>query len=175
DRQRSRTRSAEGLVRLDGSSPLDFFARQERSRRTTLVLIALFAGAFLAVVAATTLLVAVVLRLYASGNPWLEGESFVDWLGRFGGLLALVAAGTLAALAVASLYRAATLARGGGQVARLLGATEVTGEGTDPLERRLINVVEEMAIASGLPVPHLFVLEQEPAINTFAAGHTPSD
>jgi Zn-dependent protease with chaperone function len=76
---------------------------------------------------------------------------------------------------LASLYRAATLARGGGQVAQMLGATRVTGDGTDALERRLVNVVEEMALASGLPVPEIYVLEQEAGINAFAAGLTPAD
>jgi Zn-dependent protease with chaperone function len=72
----------------------------------------------------------------------------------------------------ASLYRAATVASGGGQVARMLGATAVTGEGTDPLLRRLVNVVEEIALASGMPVPEIYVLEQEAGINAFAAGLT---
>ncbi|HLF12690.1 MAG TPA: M48 family metallopeptidase, partial [Gammaproteobacteria bacterium] len=90
-------------------------------------------------------------------------------------LLIGIAAGTLGVMGLASLYRAATLARGGGQVARMLGATEVTGEGSDLLRRRLLNVVEEMAIASGVPVPEVFVLEQESAINAFAAGLSTND
>ena len=57
----------------------------------------------------------------------------------------------------------------------MLGASEVTGEETDPLRRRLRNVIEEMALASGLPVPDVFVLEKEPGINAFAAGLTHGD
>jgi Zn-dependent protease with chaperone function len=57
----------------------------------------------------------------------------------------------------------------------MLGATEVTGEGVDPLQRRLLNVVEEMALASGLPVPDVFILEHEAGINAFAAGLSPAD
>ena len=87
----------------------------------------------------------------------------------------MVTAGTLAIMGLASLYRAATLAHGGGQVARLLGATQVTGEGADPLQRRLVNVVEEMALAAGVPVPEIYILEQEAGINAFAAGVTPAD
>ena len=83
--------------------------------------------------------------------------------------------GTLAVMGLASLYRAATIARGGGQVARLLGATEVSGEGADPLQRRLVNVVEEMALAAGLPVPEIYILEQEAGINAFAAGMSPTN
>ncbi len=155
---------------------MDFFARQERSRRATVVLVALFALAFLAVVAATTLLVAVVAAPYLENGAWLlDGEGVAGLIARSGGSLLLVAAGVLAAILTASLYRTAMLARGGDQVARMMGGTEITGEGTDPVHRRLINVVEEMAIASGLPVPDIFVLEQEPGINAFAAGLAPEN
>src|SRR5262245_63940623 len=78
-------------------------------------------------------------------------------------------------MVLASGYRTAQLARGGGQVALSLGGTRVTGDGNDPLERRLVNVVEEIALASGLPVPEIYVLEQEAAINAFAAGRTGGD
>jgi hypothetical protein len=140
---------------------LDFFARQERSRRTTRFLIVAFALSFTAIVLATTLVTAVVLRLYSgSENLFVGGATFGRWAGQHVSLLALVALGTLLSMLLASLYRTATLARGGAQVARMLGGTEVTGDTTDPLRKRLINVVEEMAIASGLPVPDVYVLEQ---------------
>lgn len=137
----------------------------------------MFALAFLMVMLATTTVVAAVLRLYVQGEGgiFLGGETWSEWLLQHSTLLALVAAGTLALMALASLYRAATLARGGGQVARMVGGTQVTGEGSDLLHRRLVNVVEEMALASGVPVPEIFILEEEPAINAFAAGLTPTD
>ncbi len=130
------------------------------------------------IVLAVTSVVAVILRLYM--NPYgpqsvIDGESFAAWVVDNGMLLAGVAALTALLISLASLYRTATLSRGGAQVARMLGATEVTGEGPDPLRRRLLNVVEEMAIASGIPVPEVFVLEQEQGINAFAAGLTPAD
>ncbi len=130
------------------------------------------------IVLAVTFVVAVVLRLYT--NPYgpqslIDGGSFAAWIGENGTLLAGVAVLTALFISLASLYRTATLSRGGGQVARMLGATEVTGEGSDPLRRRLLNVVEEMAIASGIPVPEIFVLEEEQGINAFAAGLTPAD
>ena len=130
------------------------------------------------IVLAVTLVVAVILRLYM--DPYgpqsaIAGASLVDWIAAHGSLLAGVGALTTLFILLASLYRTATLSRGGGQVARMLGATEVTGEGSDPLRRRLLNVVEEMAIASGIPVPEIFVLEEEQGINAFAAGLTPAD
>jgi len=67
------------------------------------------------------------------------------------------------------------LSSGGGAVARSLGGTLITAGSSDSLRRRLYNVVEEMAIASGIPMPEVYVLEQESAINAFAAGFTASD
>ncbi|MFU8877182.1 MAG: M48 family metallopeptidase, partial [Wenzhouxiangellaceae bacterium] len=78
-------------------------------------------------------------------------------------------------IALASLFRAAQLRGGGATVAAELGGVPVDGSTTDPLRRRLLNVVEEMAIASGVPVPQVFVLEHESGINAFAAGWSPAD
>jgi len=155
---------------------VDFFARQEQSRRTSRALVGAFVLAFIIVALATTIVVAAGLRLYTENNALFLGtESWQQWLTGHGGLVVSVALGTFGLMVIASLYRAATLARGGGHVARMLGATRVSGEGNDPLERRLVNVVEEMALASGLPVPEIYVLEQEAGINAFAAGLTSAD
>ena len=67
------------------------------------------------------------------------------------------------------------LGGGGGVVARSLGGVRISPDTTDPLQRRLLNVVEEMAIASGVPMPEVYLLEQESGINAFAAGHNPSN
>ena len=155
---------------------MDFFARQEQSRRTSRVLVALFLLAFLTCAIATTVVVGAALRLYLNSNAlFLGDQSWQQWAGAHAGLVAMMIGGTLAIMGLASLYRAATIARGGGQVARLLGATEVDGEGADPLQRRLVNVVEEMALAAGLPVPEIYILEQEAGINAFAAGMSPTN
>ncbi len=155
---------------------MDFFARQEQSRRTSRALVVVFLLAFIVVALATTALVAAGLRLYTENNSLFLGtENWRQWLEGHGGLVLTVAVGTFGAMVLASLYRAATLARGGGHVARSLGGTRVSGEGNDPLERRLVNVVEEMALASGLPVPEIYVLEHEAGINAFAAGRTAAD
>ena len=155
---------------------MDFFARQEQSRRTSRVLVALFMLAFLACALATTVVVGAALRLYLNNNALLLGDlSWQEWVAGHAGLVATMIGGTLAIMGLASLYRAATIARGGGQVARLLGASEIGGEGADPLQRRLVNVVEEMALAAGLPVPEIYILEQEAGINAFAAGMSPAN
>jgi Zn-dependent protease with chaperone function len=137
------------------------------------MLVLLFLLSFVICATATTIVVAIGLRLYTENNALLIGtERWQDWTAAHFGLLALIAAGTVGVMGLASVSRAASLARGGGQVARMLGATQISGEGSDPLQRRLLNVVEEMALASGVPVPEVYVLEQEPGINAFAAGLT---
>ncbi len=78
-------------------------------------------------------------------------------------------------LGLASLYKSVELRGGGGVVARSLGGVLVDPDTRDAKRKRLLNVVSEMAIASGVPMPEVYVLEQEQAINAFAAGHTPAN
>jgi Zn-dependent protease with chaperone function len=121
----------------------------------------LFALAVFAIVAAVDL---VLLMAFGGG----EGGSPAGVL-VFGSLL------TLAIIGCASLFRTASLRTGGAAVAHQFGATPVPEDTSDFNLRRLRNVVEEIAIASGVPVPQIFVLEEESAINAFAAGYAPSD
>ena len=90
-------------------------------------------------------------------------------------LFGLVAMGTSAVIAAGSLYKMAALSGGGHTVAELLGGRLLRADAATPAERRLLNVVEEMAIASGVPVPPVYLLENELGINAFAAGHAPGD
>src|SRR5262249_12890636 len=74
-----------------------------------------------------------------------------------------------------SLFKIAQLARGGTVVAERLGGQRVYPNTTDPAERRLLNIVEEMALASGVPVPAVVIMNEERGINAFAAGPSLSD
>jgi Zn-dependent protease with chaperone function len=80
------------------------------------------------------------------------------------------ALGTLALILAVSAVQSARLGGDGEAVARMAGARPVSPESRDPLERRLLNVVEEMAIAAGVRVPKAYVMAGEPGINAFAAG-----
>lgn len=153
---------------------MDFFAHQDRARRQTRFLVFMFILALIAIVIAVD---AVVLSVAANvgnetGRPILPGPG---WAADHAGLVTLVSLATAAFIAMASLFRVATLGSGGGKVARSLGGTLITPDTRDPLRRRLHNVVEEMAIASGMPVPEVYVLEEEPGLNAFAAGFTAGD
>ena len=86
-----------------------------------------------------------------------------------------VTLGTLAVILLGSLYKISELSSGGEGVALMLGGRAVDPQTTDLAERRLLNVVEEMALASGIPVPPVYIMDQERGINAFAAGHRPGD
>lgn len=91
------------------------------------------------------------------------------------GLLAFTAIATAGIIGLGSLYRVSSLGSGGSAVATQMGGVPVPEDTMDPHLRRLRNVVEEMSIASGVPVPKVYVMEGEAAINAFAAGYSPSD
>ncbi len=137
---------------------MDFFQHQDAARRRTAWLILLFVLAVVAVVLAVYAVFAA-----AVGEPWDPR------------LFAAVSLGTIGVITVGSLYKIAQLASGGETVALMLGGRRVPPDTRDLAERRLLNVVEEMALAAGLPVPPVFVLDDEPSINAFAAGHAPQD
>lgn len=90
-------------------------------------------------------------------------------------LLAMVSGVVLLVVLGASGFKVLQLRGGGGVVARSLGGRQLDPATRDPAERRLLNIVEEMALASGTPVPEVYLLEQEEGINAFAAGHSPHD
>jgi len=145
----------------------DFFERQEDAHRQTGRLLALFILAVIAIVAAVYLTATLIMVFGTRGHSAAAPPIFD--LGR----LVLVATFVLIVILAGSLYKIATLQEGGEAVARLLGGELVAPGTTDLAERRLLNVVEEMAIASGTPVPNVYVLANEPGINAFAAGFDP--
>lgn len=153
---------------------MNFFERQQNARGVTRRLLLLFALAVIAIVVAVDGAVLLAFGLLEPSTLQLGDDlSTTLWANR----AALVAISLLVVLVigVASLVRTASLRAGGAAVARELGGTEVPADTRDPHYRRLRNVVEEIAIASGVPVPDIFVLENEGAINAFAAGYTTSD
>lgn len=151
---------------------MNFFENQDRARRRTRGLLALF---FLAVVAIILAVNAIVLLAFG-GIETLEETFFsTAFIRRHLDVLAWTSLLTGGVIAFASLYRTLNLRSGGGTVARELGGTPVDPDVTDPLRRRLRNIVEEIAIASGVPVPEIYVLEQEQGLNAFAAGYSPAD
>jgi Zn-dependent protease with chaperone function len=137
---------------------MDFFEKQELARRRTKWLVVYFVLAVFGIIAALHF-----------GFCILLGRSFDDWE-----LLGITAVGVIVSVAIASLVKIVQLAKGGKAVAEMLGGTPVAPSTTDSAERRLRNVVEEMSLASGVPVPSLYILDED-SINAFAAGYGPTD
>ncbi|MBA2779241.1 M48 family metallopeptidase [Billgrantia kenyensis] len=149
---------------------MDFFGAQEQARRLTLWLIMLLVIAVAGMIAATVAVVALALVLLEGGQPGgVALDRVLDPI-----LIAGIALGVLLVVGMGSLARHRQLRAGGSAVAEALGGRAINADTRDPDERRLLNVVEEMAIASGLPVPSVYLLD-EPGINAFAAGHAPQD
>lgn len=156
---------------------MNFFQHQEYARSKTRWLLFVY---FLAVVAIVIALDAIFLLVkYFTHSEYSQTTVFpTDIEGLIeadANSLLLFSLGIIVFIGLASLFRVMTLQGGGGKVASALGGTVVDANHPDRRVRRLVNIVEEMAIASGLPVPQVYVLEQESGINAFAAGHQPED
>jgi len=156
---------------------MNFFQQQEHARAKTRWLLFIYVLAVAAIVIALDVIFLLVKRFSVSeySQPLGAPADIKSWIEADAGSLVLVSLGIIAFIGLASLYRVMTLRGGGSKVAVALGGTHVDANHPDRRVRRLVNIVEEMAIASGLPVPEVYVLEQESGINAFAAGHQPED
>ena len=137
---------------------MDFFEAQEQARRKTKWLVLWFILAVIGVVAAVDVLIFFVLG---------GGESM--------SILLPASIGTAGVILAASGFKSMQLSSGGAVVAKDLGGRLIMPGSTDLDEKRLLNVVEEMAIASGMPVPQVYLMDDEEGINAFAAGTEPSN
>jgi Zn-dependent protease with chaperone function len=153
------------------STPSNFFEQQAQAHSATNRLVILY---ILAVASITTVITMSFHLLFL-----VESANRADRYGQVSnpnatlGLDLMVALIVLAVIGLSSLIRMAQLGGSGEKVAELLGGEPVDPATKDPLERRLMNVVEEMSIASGIPVPRVYVLQHEQGINAFAAGLKP--
>ncbi len=142
---------------------MDFFGRQDQARRNSALLVGLYVGAVALIGLAVFLLVKVMLEIGAEDVEIGDVELLIFCLG---GVLVLIGGG--------SLYRMASITSGEA-VARMMGAEPLGDRPQNEADLRLRNVVEEMAIAAGVPVPGIWVMRGETGINAFAAGHGPED
>ena len=151
---------------------MDFFEAQERARRRTHRLVLFFALAMLGTIAASYAAAMVIYQTQLARRGHYYHTEIYWWDPQ---LFTWIALGTVAVVTVASLFKWATMRQGGAAIAESVGARAVDPKTTDLHERRLLNVVEEMAIASGIPVPDVYIMDDEPALNAFAAGLTTAD
>jgi Zn-dependent protease with chaperone function len=134
-----------------------FFEHQQLARRNSRAMVVLFLLAVVAIIVAVD---------FVLGAVWL-------WTNEAPATTGVYVTGALATaglIFIVSLFNVLRLGSGGAAVAQMVGARPVAPNTADPLERRLRNVVEEMAIASGTRVPEVYVMQEESGINAFAAG-----
>ena len=151
---------------------MNFFESQDRVRKNTALLVLLFVLAVVALIIMANLLVMIVFGLI-NGQQLQDGGTFVrtmDWQ-----TFVAVGAGVGVVVLAGSLYKIMALSAGGKVVAEALGGQLIPQNTQDLNQRKLLNVVEEMAIASGTPAPPVYLLANERGINAFAAGLSPRD
>jgi Zn-dependent protease with chaperone function len=151
---------------------MNFFESQDRVRKNTAKLVFLFALAVITLIIMTNLLVMMVFG-YINSEQLRDGETLIqqmDWQ-----TFVAVGAGVSVVILVGSLYKIMALSAGGKAVAESLGGQLIPQDTEDLNRRKLLNVVEEMAIASGTPAPPVYLLADEPGINALAAGFSPRD
>ena len=157
---------------------MNFFEHQDRARRNTNHLILLLILAVLSLVAITTLLFAAFVYFGQQQNSAYISESTGMWQGIIHALsleaFIWIAVGVSSVVALGSLFRFVQLRAGGKTIAEAMGGRLLSGNTNDADERKILNVVEEMAIASGAAVPPVYLIEDD-AINAFAAGYHPQD
>ena len=154
---------------------MDFFRRQAETRRLSRWLVLLFILAIIACVIAVDFVVITAVTILSQNSETFVQPAAGLWFQQYPGLVMLSSLVVVAVIGCSSLVKSSQLSAGGSVVAQSVGGTRVTADTNDPLRKRLLNVVEEMAIASGVPVPAVYVLEREAGINAFAAGHNPSN
>ncbi len=157
---------------------IDFFAAQDQARRNTRWLVVLFGLAVVSLLLLTNLLVCLTLAIMTAGDeptPALtELAASPQWSELPWPVIGMTSALVLFVITVVILLKQAELRQGGQVVALAMGGRRLDHQQADAAQLRLLNVVEEMAIAAQLPVPPVYLLA-EPGINAFAAGFSAAD
>ncbi|MBP9838670.1 MAG: M48 family metallopeptidase [Proteobacteria bacterium] len=159
---------------------MDFFEHQEKAKKNTFKLLLLYVLCILLIIVFTypfllffTLKENLVIYFQTCSNynfrlnactPLIRPDVFIQ-----------TAIGISILVIVGAIFKLLGLMQGGSHIATSVGGRLVDRNTNDPLERKLLNIVEEMALASGISVPDTYVLDHEMAINAFAAGFSPKD
>jgi Zn-dependent protease with chaperone function len=153
-----------------------FFEHQDLARRNTKLLVVMYVLAVIAVILAVDLVLGFAYTEFVGVAPPGKAVGLATRMRLVPNhVYAWGALGTALMILSVSAWNVMQLAGGGSKVAEMVGARRVASDTRDPLERRLVNVVEEMAIASGVRVPGVYVMDGETGINAFAAGYDVSN
>lgn len=157
---------------------MDFFSQQDKARRNTSILVLYFLLAILLIILAINGVVYYALS-EAGFNPSYQDPrnpvplSLSEWLQHPYWLY--ISLGTMVLIMLGSLLRLFKLRGGGQAVAEMAGGRLLAMDTQDNKEIQYRHVVEEMSIASGVPMPSLYVMDHEPGINAFVAGFRPTE
>ena len=146
---------------------VNFFEQQQQAKRNTTLLVVLF-------IVAVSLIIAIVTAVSAMLMGYLNSDANGSYQVQ-AGPLTVVASAVAGGIGLVMLFKWLQLKPGGHVVAESLGGVRIAPDSQDPLERRILNVVEEMAIAANMPVPGVYLLPDEGNINAFAAGYASKD
>lgn len=164
---------------------MNFFEQQDIARKNTRRLVFLFVLAVLSLV--------IITNLFLTFFPWQMHSKSFDEGGSNSELACLMAEGcdfwasidweqmfwvsvfVVLIIGGVSLFKWFSIAAGGKKIAKMMGGTLIRVDTDDPAEKKLVNVVEEMALASNMPVPAVYVMKEEFGINAFAAGFSTKD
>ncbi|MEY3298977.1 MAG: hypothetical protein RLZZ597_2237, partial [Cyanobacteriota bacterium] len=139
---------------------MNFFEHQEQARRNTTYLVFLFGLSVVLMISA--------FYIVAIFTIWVNAEGGFSWWQP--GWLVFITLATMIVIGIGSTSKMIALRKGGAGLARSLGGRQVTPQTPHPKEMQLLNVVAEMALAAGTPIPAVYLLEDEASINAFAAG-----
>jgi Zn-dependent protease with chaperone function len=151
---------------------MDFFEQQHRARRNTGWILLAFALAVASIVLSINV-VGGYIYLISTERPVLPVVPALAAVPHSAYVVTTLV--VLGLILAGSLMRVHELSEGGVAVAEMVGARRIARDTGNPDEKRLLNVVEEMALASGIAVPQVFVMDRESTINAFAAGYSPHE
>ncbi len=147
---------------------MDFFEHQDRAKAQSRKFVLLYAAAVIAICIVLSIIAAAI--VYFSANEPNQSATLPALAAA-----AITAIITALLIGAGSAHRISELRGGGSTVAQSLGGILIDPSTKDPHQRQLLNIVEEMSIASGVPVPPVYLMHKERGINAFAAGYTPGD
>jgi len=155
---------------------IDFFAAQDKARSNTKLLVLLFSLAVFCLILLTNVLLLVTLGFMEPEHyQLLLNPADPDWFRLLPwSMMGWLSLAVFVVIAAVVSIKQAELSQGGQVVAKALGGSRLDHALADAKQRQLLNVVEEMAIASGVPVPPVYLMP-DPSINAFAAGYSPAD
>jgi len=146
---------------------MDFFSRQAKAIKQTRILVVFFVIALVLITVAVNFIFYLVLATQTSSatelDSWLQQDYWI--------YISLI---TFAVIILTSLFRSWQINSNPSAIIKMMEATPVTPSTTNPKQKQLVNLVEEMAIASGMPIPKIYIMKNEQGFNAFVSGLKPS-